>query len=65
MDGKDSFGEGGFVRRFCRQACALTTSAQTRASAEANDSRWNNDELNPAFRSVTAGDFEVVQLGWR
>jgi hypothetical protein len=29
------------------------------------DSRWNNDELNPAFRSLTAGDFEVVQLGWR
>ena len=27
--------------------------------------RWNNDELNPAFRSLTAGDFEVVQLGWR
>ena len=31
----------------------------------AMDSRWKNDELNPAFRSLTAGDFEVVQLGWR
>ena len=31
----------------------------------AMDSRWNNDELNPAFRSLTAGDFEVVQLGFR
>lgn len=31
----------------------------------AMDSRWNNDELNPAFRSLTAGDFEVVRLGWR
>ncbi len=31
----------------------------------ATDSRWNNDELNPAFRSLTAGDFEVVRLGWR
>jgi hypothetical protein len=31
----------------------------------AMDSRWNNDELNPAFRSLTASDFEVVQLGWR
>jgi hypothetical protein len=30
----------------------------------ATDSRWNNDELNPAFRSLT-GDFEVVRLGWR
>ena len=31
----------------------------------AMDARWNNDELNPAFRGLTAGDFEVVQLGWR
>ncbi|MEQ1727814.1 MAG: hypothetical protein ABL982_05490 [Vicinamibacterales bacterium] len=29
------------------------------------DSRWNNEELNPAFRSLTASDFEVIQLGWR
>jgi hypothetical protein len=29
------------------------------------DSRWNNDELNPAFRSLTAADFDVIQLGWR
>jgi hypothetical protein len=29
------------------------------------DTRWDNDVLNPAFRAVTAGDFEVVQLGWR
>jgi hypothetical protein len=29
------------------------------------DSRWNNDELNPAFRSLSADDFEVITLGWR
>jgi hypothetical protein len=29
------------------------------------DSRWNNDVLNPAFHSLTADDFEVVQLGWK
>jgi hypothetical protein len=29
------------------------------------DSRWNNGELNPAFRSLTASDFDVIQLGWR
>jgi hypothetical protein len=29
------------------------------------DARWNNDVLNPAFRALTADDFEVVQLGWR
>jgi hypothetical protein len=31
----------------------------------AADPRWNNDQLNPAFRELSAGDFEVVQLGWR
>ena len=31
----------------------------------AMDPRWNNGELNPAFRSLTANDFEVIQLGWR
>jgi hypothetical protein len=31
----------------------------------AMDSRWNNGELNPAFRSLTADDFEVIRLGWR
>ena len=29
------------------------------------DPRWNNDVLNPAFHSLHANDFEVVQLGWR
>lgn len=29
------------------------------------DPRWNNDELNPAFASLKASDFEVVELGWR
>jgi hypothetical protein len=29
------------------------------------DVRWDNGVLNPAFRGLTASDFEVVQLGWR
>ena len=29
------------------------------------DPRWNNDVLNPAFRSLTASDFEVITLGYR
>ncbi len=29
------------------------------------DARWNNDVLNPAFASLSADDFEVIQLGWR
>ena len=28
------------------------------------DTRWNNDVLNPAFRALTAGDFEVITLGY-
>jgi hypothetical protein len=31
----------------------------------AYDARWNNDVLNPAFSSLKASDFEVVQLGWK
>ena len=30
-----------------------------------SDARWNNDELNPAFGSLRADDFDVIQLGWR
>ncbi|HMB55290.1 MAG TPA: hypothetical protein VKU40_18370 [Thermoanaerobaculia bacterium] len=26
---------------------------------------WDNDVLNPAFRSLTADDFEVIELGWQ
>ncbi len=29
------------------------------------DTRWNNDILNPAFAMLSAGDFEVVELGWK
>jgi Calx-beta domain-containing protein len=29
------------------------------------DLRWNNDALNPAFSTLSASDFEVVQLGWK
>jgi hypothetical protein len=29
------------------------------------DTRWDNDQLNPAFSAIKASDFEVVQLGWQ
>ena len=29
------------------------------------DTRWNNDLLNPAFSTLSASDFDVVQLGWQ
>lgn len=28
------------------------------------DTRWNNDVLNPAFASLSASDFEVIELGY-
>jgi len=28
------------------------------------DPAWDNDVLNPAFHSLTADDFEVIELGW-
>jgi hypothetical protein len=28
------------------------------------DPRWDNDVLNPAFHSLHADDFEVIELGW-
>jgi hypothetical protein len=31
----------------------------------AYDPRWDNDVLNPAFASLTASDFEVVERGWK
>ncbi len=29
------------------------------------DPRWDNAVLNPAFRSLNASDFDVIELGWR
>jgi hypothetical protein len=29
------------------------------------DTRWNNDVLNPAFRALTADDFDVIKLGYQ
>jgi hypothetical protein len=29
------------------------------------DTGWNNDVLNPAFRAITAADFDVVALGFQ
>jgi len=29
------------------------------------DTRWDNGVLNPAFRALTASDFEIIQLGYQ
>ncbi len=31
----------------------------------AYDTRWDNDVLNPAFASLHASDFEVIERGWQ
>ncbi|HSD65208.1 MAG TPA: hypothetical protein VLF95_00830 [Vicinamibacteria bacterium] len=31
----------------------------------AYDTRWDNDVLNPAFASLAASDFDVVERGWK
>jgi hypothetical protein len=31
----------------------------------AYDTRWDNGVLNPAFASLSASDFEVVERGWK
>lgn len=31
----------------------------------AYDTRWDNGVLNPAFASLKASDFEVIELGWK
>jgi len=31
----------------------------------AYDTNWDNGVLNPAFHSLKASDFEVIQLGWK
>ena len=31
----------------------------------AYDTRWDNDVLNPAFASLKASDFEVIEQGWK
>jgi hypothetical protein len=30
-----------------------------------HDTRWDNGKLNPAFRNLSASDFEVIQLGYK
>ncbi len=64
------------LSRFPRQAQNIFRGMQTHGLIVADngsdlyvsgamDSRWNNDDLNPAFASLKASDFEVIQLGWR
>jgi hypothetical protein len=67
--GKDISGHPAYVRKIFQ---ALKTYGLIVADNGTNmyisgayDVRWDNDVLNPAFASLTAGDFEVVELGWK
>ncbi len=50
-----------------RQTCGLIVAdnASDLYVSGTMDARWNNDESNPACHSLTAADFDVIQLGWR
>lgn len=67
--GKDLSGYPGYLQRIFR---AMQTHGLIVADNGSDlyvtgtmDSRWNNDELNPTFRSLRAEDFEVIELGFR
>ena len=51
-------------RAFKRHGLILADNGSDMFIQGTMDARWNNDVLNPAFHSLTADDFEVVQLGW-
>jgi hypothetical protein len=52
-------------RAFKRYGLILADNGSDMYISGTMDARWNNDVLNPAFRALTADDFEVVELGWR
>jgi len=67
--GKDISGYAPYIQRIFQAmkiyGLILADNGTDMYISGAYDPRWNNDELNPAFASLTAGDFEVVQLGWK
>jgi hypothetical protein len=52
-------------RAFQRYGLIVADNGSDMYISGAFDARWNNDILNPAFRSLTASDFDVIELGWR
>jgi len=67
--GKDISGYPAEVRRIFQAmktyGLILADNGSDMYISGAHDTRWNNDVLNPAFSSLKAGDFEVVQRGWQ
>jgi hypothetical protein len=67
--GKDISGQPAYVQKIFQamktQGLIVADNGSNMYVSGAYDTRWDNDVLNPAFASLTASDFEVLELGWR
>jgi hypothetical protein len=67
--GKDVSGQPAYVQKIFQAMKAYGLIVADNGSnmyvSGAYDTRWDNGVLNPAFASLTASDFEVIELGWR
>jgi hypothetical protein len=67
--GKDISGHPAYVRKIFQamktHGLIVADNGSNMFISGAYDTRWDNDVLNPAFASLTAADFEVVELGWK
>ncbi len=52
-------------RAMMRYGLIVADNGSSMMVSGSDDPRWDNDVLNPAFHSLHAQDFEVVELGWR
>jgi hypothetical protein len=67
--GKDISGHPTYVQRIFQalktHGLIVADNGTSMYVSGAYDTRWDNDVLNPAFASLRASDFEVVELGWK
>ena len=67
--GKDISGYPAEIRRIFQAmktyGLILADNGTDMCISGSHDTRWDNDVLNPAFASLRASDFEVIQRGWQ
>jgi hypothetical protein len=67
--GKDISGQPAYVQKVFQamktHGLIVADNGSNMYISGAYDTRWDNDVLNPAFASLRASDFEVVELGWK
>jgi len=67
--GKDISGQPAYVQKIFQamktHGLIVADNGSNMYVSGAYDSRWDNNVLNPAFASLKASDFEVVELGWK